>query len=180
VVYNGNDYSLFAAQQTLATFNYLWNSKFLRWIVKAVLSLTQDVNERHIARSIVSVELYAALLNNIVVPCLMVAVVDPHCFFNFLVAAPPVTASSVYQACVNFVVQGTTTTSCGGHTTLGLTVCGVQKTRPHNPHGRQSARYTCFGDCLSSDGLDITIVVVNIGFLLGYEKQLCIRQLNTQ
>ena len=41
------------------------------------------------------------LLNNIVIPCLIVAVVSPNCFYNALVAAPVVASTVYYTECVS-------------------------------------------------------------------------------
>ncbi len=39
------------------------------------------------------------MINNIAIPCLVVAVVSPNCFYNALVAAPTVTTTITYQDC---------------------------------------------------------------------------------
>ena len=95
---------------SLALFKYVWNTKALRIIVNGMLSLTQDINSRKVAKAIVSLQMYAALLNNILIPCMVVAVIDPNCFHNFLVAAPKVKGTSEYPVCLNDLVTNDGTT----------------------------------------------------------------------
>jgi hypothetical protein len=99
-IYHGTTYYMLATQWALALFKFLWNNKALRWVVYAILSRAEDVKQPHNARAIVSVELVAALFNNIFVPCLVVAIIDRSCFYNFLVAAPAVKAKYTYVECV--------------------------------------------------------------------------------
>ena len=83
----------------LAVFKFGWNSIALRRLTKLVLSFAYDVTDGKMAKSILSFELLAALFNNIVIPCAVVAFVEPDCFYTMLVAPPPVTASYTYLAC---------------------------------------------------------------------------------
>ena len=45
------------------------------------------------------------IMNNIIIPCLVVAVVSPNCFYNALVAAPPVVSSATYTACQRVLLK---------------------------------------------------------------------------
>jgi Leucine-rich repeat (LRR) protein len=46
-----------------------------------------------------SLQVMVALLNNIAIPCLIVAVVSPSCFYNVLVTPPSVTSTYNFDAC---------------------------------------------------------------------------------
>jgi Leucine-rich repeat (LRR) protein len=110
---------LFPAQLGLSLFKLLWNRFFsvylIRWTarlkslvgVPATEAESEGGDQQQSAESqFVSLQMFVALLNNIAVPCLVVAVVSPSCFYNVFTAAPPVSATFVYQACA--LVQGST------------------------------------------------------------------------
>jgi Leucine-rich repeat (LRR) protein len=108
---------LFPAQLGLSLFKLLWNRFFsvylIRWTarLKALVGVpateVESEDQQQSAESqFVSLQMFVALLNNIAVPCLVVAVVSPSCFYNVFTAAPAVSATFVYQACA--LVQGST------------------------------------------------------------------------
>lgn len=111
-VYNGNDVYLFFAQWSLAVFKYFWNTKVLRWIANRILSLREDVAALRVMKAVTTLELFATLFNNIIVPCLVVMAVDPDCFYNFLVAADPVRATYQYMQCLEYSYIGIGISEC--------------------------------------------------------------------
>ena len=54
----------------------------------------------------VFLQVFVAQLNNIVIPCLVVAVISPNCFYNLFVAAPDVDSEYSYEYCDLFTPTG--------------------------------------------------------------------------
>jgi hypothetical protein len=55
---------------------------------------------------LMSLQVFTALLNSVVVPCLVVAAVSPNCFYHVFQPAPTVTSAFRYKACEFFDVSG--------------------------------------------------------------------------
>lgn len=51
-------------------------------------ALMADVDRAHTANQFASLRILVALLNNIVIPCLVVAIVSPNCFYNTTCSTP--------------------------------------------------------------------------------------------
>lgn len=102
VLYENNSW-LFMAQIFLSIFKTGWNTvlnlKFLEALQKLVHS------SRSQSRSIVYGSLLrcVTVINNIVIPLLVVMVISPDCFYNIFVAAPVVSAYYVVPFCSSFV-----------------------------------------------------------------------------
>ena len=84
---------LLVVQTLLSIFKVVWGRLGLPYLL-AVLSQRKTHGKVQVFTQIV-----VSLLNNIMVPCLIVAVVSPNCFYNALVAAPAVTSVTSYTQC---------------------------------------------------------------------------------
>lgn len=101
VLYKTSDLLLFI-QLLLSSFKLFWNTfcaKYLKYWTVRVVSRSEDGGDVLHVKEFMFVQLLVALINNIVIPCLVVAVVSPNCFYNVFVPAPAVKASYSYDVC---------------------------------------------------------------------------------
>jgi hypothetical protein len=101
---------LILAQILLSFFKLLWNNvvtiEVLRQIVRTFARKTELEASVYAESQFVTLQIAVALLNSIVVPCLVVAVISPSCFYNVFVASPSVTSYYTYQYCSVFTEAG--------------------------------------------------------------------------
>ena len=94
---------LLLSQILLSFFKLFWNNfcakQLMRWTVRVVFHSTKYSTEFTQGSELIFVLLFVALVNNIGIPCLVVAVVSPNCFYNLFVPAPAITTSYFYQYC---------------------------------------------------------------------------------
>jgi Leucine-rich repeat (LRR) protein len=93
---------LLLSQILLSFFKLFWNKFCARYLMRWTASIVdQSTNESVFLRGkdLMFVLLLVALVNNIGIPCLVVAVVSPSCFYNVFVAAPSIDASYTYVYC---------------------------------------------------------------------------------
>jgi hypothetical protein len=94
------------AQILLSIFKLLWNTvgtPFLVSIVLKYVSPSDTVASTHL----ITTQVFLGLFNNIAVPCLVVAVLSPSCFYDVFDAAPAVLSTFIVQTCevqANFVI----------------------------------------------------------------------------
>jgi Leucine-rich repeat (LRR) protein len=105
-VYGNND-ALLVWQVLMSLFKLVWNRFFSIYAIRWASQLGADVDpttENKTAAAMRSkyatLQVFVALLNNIAIPCLVVAVVSPNCFYNVFVAAPEVTTVLIFDICV--------------------------------------------------------------------------------
>jgi hypothetical protein len=65
-----------------------------------VLSL--QVSSQALTTGFVTIQVMVALFNNIAIPCLVVAVVSPGCFYSIFDADPAVTSVFLYESCIEY------------------------------------------------------------------------------
>jgi Leucine-rich repeat (LRR) protein len=98
VLYGDNRY-LFLAQLFLATFKGFWNSTgsvmLMRWAFHSLAPGTATADFQ-------TTLLFASLMNNIAIPCIVVALISPDCFYNLLVSPPAVSYMYAYLECAVF------------------------------------------------------------------------------
>lgn len=94
---------LFLVQTLLSVFKVLWNSLLLPFVLSELTARHVNCKVKYTAQVMVNV------LNNIIIPSLVVAVISPNCFYNALVAAPSVSSSVSYSFCA---LAGTTVDVC--------------------------------------------------------------------
>jgi Leucine-rich repeat (LRR) protein len=95
---------LLTTQLLMSFFKLFWNkfcSNFLVLAISNYLSNFEAAAVRQYSREFLSVQLVVTLFNNVAVPCLVVAVISPNCFYNALVAAPQVRASYEFLDCTD-------------------------------------------------------------------------------
>jgi Leucine-rich repeat (LRR) protein len=105
-IYESSVYHVLA-QIGLSLFKVVWNNVFtsivLRFIVRSVTTTSFTARDsKYSENEFVSLQVFAALLNNIAVPCLVVAVISPSCFYNVFVPAPKVESVYTYTYCSVF------------------------------------------------------------------------------
>jgi Leucine-rich repeat (LRR) protein len=103
---------LVLAQVLMSFFKLLWNSVCIGAILRALvgrfapqLLLGQGYAKAYRVR-LMALQVFTALLNSVMLPCLVVAAVSPNCFYNVLQPAPKVTSAFSYNACLSFTVSG--------------------------------------------------------------------------
>lgn len=82
-------------QTLLSIFKIVWG----KWALPNLLAAL--TRERKNSKIQVFTEIMVNILNNIAIPCLVVAVVSPNCFYNAFVAAPEVTSTVYYKECTS-------------------------------------------------------------------------------
>jgi hypothetical protein len=103
---------LVLAQVLMSFFKLLWNSVCMDTILRALvrrfapqLLLGQGYAKAYLVR-LMSLQVFTALVNSVVVPCLVVAAVSPSCFYHVFQPAPTVTSAFRYKVCTAFEVSG--------------------------------------------------------------------------
>jgi Leucine-rich repeat (LRR) protein len=107
VIYKSNDY-LLAAQILVAFFKFLWNgigtTYLVRWTTKRFMLGSDQVWQSRASQTrFILIQVFIALLNNIAIPCIVVAVVSPSCFSDVFSPAPAVSAPYNYEICLNLI-----------------------------------------------------------------------------
>jgi hypothetical protein len=103
---------LVLAQVLMSFFKLLWNSVCMDVILRALarrfapqLLLGQGYAKAYRMR-LMSLQVVTALLNSVVLPCVVVAAVSPNCFFNVFQPAPTVRSAFRYEGCLGFNPSG--------------------------------------------------------------------------
>jgi Leucine-rich repeat (LRR) protein len=110
-----NGLALTLAQIALALFKVAFNSAcspvLMRWACQRFLGRQPS------APSYVTLQLFVSVVNNILVPCLVVSIISPSCFYNVFKQVPDVYATYQYKGeCTQFEV--TEILECIGDQTL--------------------------------------------------------------
>jgi Leucine-rich repeat (LRR) protein len=110
-----NGLALTLAQIALALFKVAFNSAcspvLMRWACQRFLGRQPS------ASSYVALQLFVSVVNNILVPCLVVSIISPSCFYNIFKQVPDVYATYQYKGeCTQFEV--TEILECIGDQTL--------------------------------------------------------------
>jgi hypothetical protein len=90
------------SQIALSGFKLLWNTVCTPYLILHTLRTTQL---SHAEAGFMTVQVLIALFNNITIPCLVVAVVSPSCFYSVFDPAPDVTSSFTFQATDTILAQ---------------------------------------------------------------------------
>jgi Leucine-rich repeat (LRR) protein len=89
-------------QILLAFFKLFWNSVcsklLMHWAGRQVSKFV-EATESTYGSEFHFVQLFVSLINNIAIPCIVVAVISPNCLYNVFVPAPIVSANYEYQKC---------------------------------------------------------------------------------
>jgi hypothetical protein len=102
---------LVIAQVLLSMFKVAWNSfctsYLLKWIVMFFdTAESADVASVFSETNAITLQVFVAQINNIVIPRIVVAVISPNCFYNLFVAAPSVESKYSYEFCNPLSPQG--------------------------------------------------------------------------
>ena len=98
---------LVVMQVILSFFKLFWN-KFcsgylVLWIANYISNFDPAAVKQY-KKEFVSIQLAIALVNMIFVPCFVVAVINPDCFYYIFVPAPAVVTAYTYTDCTEFLV----------------------------------------------------------------------------
>jgi Leucine-rich repeat (LRR) protein len=153
---NLNGRQLTAIQILLALFKLGFNNF-------AVPALENRVRMRRIGLGVSSSQLTLVLLNVLVIPCLVVLVISPACFYDALKGTDAVTSSYDYSGdCLSFQV---TTDELTGQETL--TCAGAQtatESTAYTPHFTYS--YQCSSSFVTSYAPTFVIMCIISGFVI--------------
>jgi hypothetical protein len=103
---------LVLAQVLMSFFKLLWNSVCMDAILRALVGrfapqlLVGQGYAKAYRMRLVSLQVFTALVNSVVVPCLVVAAVSPNCFYNVFQPAPTVTSAFRFKSCSVFARFG--------------------------------------------------------------------------
>ena len=101
-IYQGAHLLLFA-QIAIAAFKVVWGGVGARALFEWTLSNMVVRDESQTETGVIMLQVLNALLNNIIVPCVVVGVVSPSCFYNVFALAPKVTTSFTYPICGGYI-----------------------------------------------------------------------------
>jgi Leucine-rich repeat (LRR) protein len=97
---NENGHALTFIQIALAVFKVAFNSvaapNLKRHIQRRIAQHSTDSAATAVSTQFAALQLFVALCNNIAIPCLVVAVISPSCFYNVFHAADKVTSEYTY------------------------------------------------------------------------------------
>jgi Leucine-rich repeat (LRR) protein len=99
---------LVGAQVLVSLFKIAWNNNCSTFILHTLVRWIRRGDSTRLGSEFASLQVFVALLNNIVIPCLVVAVVSPDCFYVVFDAAPAITSQFSFRSCIlddNFVCQ---------------------------------------------------------------------------
>jgi len=98
-----NSHVLILSQVLISLFKLVWNNIVSALVLQKashyLASRNTVVDTRAVETRFTTLLIFIALFNNIVIPCCVVAVVSPNCFYNVFVAAPKVTSTYAYEIC---------------------------------------------------------------------------------
>jgi Leucine-rich repeat (LRR) protein len=100
----------------MSIFKIIWNGFVVSSMIsklKSKMSVNND-NDNISDLHFTSFQVLIAIFNNIIMPCIATALINPNCFYNALIPPPVVTASYDYDTCISF---SATTGEC---TTTGI------------------------------------------------------------
>ena len=110
IALNENGNALTAAQFALAVFKVGFNSVCSPLLIRAI---SYYVLEDRRCQDFVSIQLVVGLVNNIAIPCFVVAIISPSCFYNIFEAADSVESSYVYYGrCLKYNTYNTIVITC--------------------------------------------------------------------
>ena len=90
------------AQVLLSAFKLIWNNICTAHVLRMLLryyTKCSPAESKQAEGVFTALQLFVALLNNIAIPCLVVAVVSPSCFYNVFVSAPEVLSRYFFKEC---------------------------------------------------------------------------------
>ncbi len=95
---------LVLAQVLLSLFKLVWNNILSAMLLQYASSYfaegyVERDNSVALETRFTTLLVFVALFNNVVIPCLVVAVVSPNCFYNVFVTAPAVSSNYAYEIC---------------------------------------------------------------------------------
>ena len=101
VLYQSNQIIIFC-QILLSIFKIFWNNIILPKMVLWIINNLSIINTTNIIfqRRLFVLQFVVSLFNNIVIPCLIVAIISPNCFYHVFQQEPDISSSFSYQYCI--------------------------------------------------------------------------------
>ena len=127
IILNSNAVVVFFTQFGLGIFKLIWNEMFLWKVIprlKYVLFRRKtinaeggkwDIEQYKFSKPEVWFIILTVLLNNIIIPCMSIAVVSSDCYYNAFFAEPPVTSTTLYEC--NYAISFLAVETCVGEST---------------------------------------------------------------
>lgn len=116
VVYQSNKF-LVLSQILLALFKLMWSGPginvLVKYATKYLILRDKETRIRAAETRFIMLQILLTLLNNIVIPCVVVAVVSESCFYYAFVAAPLVNTYLPYEVCTSYELNTCLTVSTG-------------------------------------------------------------------
>jgi len=106
IALRGSSAAVSASQLAIAVFKMCWNDlsasgRMVTWLSRAIHPASAiDVRATH-SQHTSFLMLAVALFNTLIIPCLVVLVISPDCFYNVFVPAPSVTSQYIVEQCTN-------------------------------------------------------------------------------
>lgn len=100
---NASNAMLLFAQVWLSVFKVLWNNTFITQLLRAVhvrVAACLHNGTEFSETRYVTIQVYTAIFNNIVIPCIVVAIVSTSCYYNIFVADVHVEAFFTRDNCL--------------------------------------------------------------------------------
>lgn len=118
-LYESNEV-LIVAQIMLSVFKLVWNNvlTFYAAVFFAEKNLKSKTEEQASVSRVFYMQLFVLLMNNIALPCIVVAAISPGCFYNVFITAPACESSYLYQQCSGVILE----TGCNIYVTTQASV----------------------------------------------------------
>jgi hypothetical protein len=95
MVLSQSNFVQFLAQVLLGAFKLVWNTVCTPYLINACAMYISGTTYHDAAFT--TIQVLIALLNNIAIPCLVVALISPSCFYSVFDPPPPVVSSFTYE-----------------------------------------------------------------------------------
>jgi hypothetical protein len=106
------------AQLMLSLFKLFWNRFFSVYLIRWAAVIDFSRSSTAVETEFATLQMTVVLLNNIAVPCLVVAGISPNCFYNILVQPPAVEVNFQYDECIEIALG----TGCTEYTPYTATI----------------------------------------------------------
>lgn len=103
-IYQTSQLQIFT-QIILSFFKIVWNKICTPILLKFISEKTKS-DCKYSEMDYSSLQVFMSLFNNIIIPCLVVAIVNPSCFYNVFVNSPEIVSEYEYQICVIDIFTG--------------------------------------------------------------------------
>jgi Leucine-rich repeat (LRR) protein len=104
LIYQGSELQIFA-QIILSFFKVFWGKVCTPALLKFI-AIKIKPNQSFSEIDYSSLQIFISLFNNIVIPCFVVLIINPSCFYNVFVNSPEIISNYEYQICIINISTG--------------------------------------------------------------------------